>query len=155
MTNRLSDIGANYFRGKWTMLLCRHSYLSNRYCSDTLWQSRHYQYCHGCKHCQLVKAIMYSWVTEVYISPEWMRLLSSFLKNISRLEFIKRFAHLQITQMFALLEKKYSNLQSRHFFALWWLVNCWESNQIIWKKESTMTGLEPAIPRSEVWCLIH
>ena len=23
------------------------------------------------------------------------------------------------------------------------------------KKESTVTGLEPAIPRSEVWCLIH
>ena len=23
------------------------------------------------------------------------------------------------------------------------------------KKSTTVTGLEPAIPRSEVWCLIH
>ena len=23
------------------------------------------------------------------------------------------------------------------------------------KRETTVTGLEPAIPRSEVWCLIH
>ena len=29
------------------------------------------------------------------------------------------------------------------------------NNHIDKQKESTVTGLEPAIPRSEVWCLIH
>ena len=38
------------------------------------------------------------------------------------------------------------------------ILNAWKvfnNNHIDTQKESTVTGLEPAIPRSEVWCLIH
>ena len=40
-------------------------------------------------------------------------------------------------------------------FFLSWRLEKYNNNHIDKQKESTVTGLEPAIPRSKVWCLIH
>ena len=88
------------------------------------------------------RALADVWLEHIHQGIVYLRIFTVVLSSVKEFQY-----HSLVTV------EIYPESMSQCLYSIWKVAK--RKSTVTKKMDSTVTGLEPAIPRSEVWCLIH